>query len=225
MDNDRAPDHVELPDDGGVSQQQLHDVLRRSQDLGFLGPGSVEDHARHSLAFLRIIEERDQEDLRILDLGSGGGVPGLVLALALPRAQVALLDAMQRRCRFLEEAVATLDLGASVDVWCGRAELLARDPALRGGFDVVIARSFGPPPVTAECAVGFLTPLSGALLVSEPPVRDATRWPESGLSILGLELGELRQTEGATVQVIRSTGVPDERYPRRTGVPAKRPLF
>lgn len=231
MDNDRAPDHVERPGEDDQSERQLHDVLHRSQGLGFLGPGSVEEHSLHAQVFLRIIEDRmlhdlpSRDHLRILDLGSGGGVPGLVLARALPRAQVVLLDAMQRRCRFLEEAVTTLQLAVSVDIWCGRAELLARDQAARGGFDVVVARSFGPPAVTAECAVGFLRPMSALLLVSEPPVQDETRWPESGLSMLGLELGERRSTEVATVQVIRSTAAPDERYPRRTGVPAKRPLF
>ena len=136
-----------------------------------------------------------------------------------------LLDAMQRRCRFLEEAVSTLGLDASAEVRCGRAEVLAHDPELRGGFDVVIARSFGPPGVTAECAVGFSAPLRGVLLVSEPPSQHATRWPDSGLSMLGLELGERRSTDVATVQIIRSVAAVDDRYPRRTGVPAKRPLF
>ena len=231
MDDDRIPEHVAPVHEDGVSSGPLHDVLRRSQDLGFLGPGGVEEHVRHAQAFLQIIEERlgahpsSSDHLRILDLGTGGGIPGLPVALAFPGSRMVLLDAMQRRCRFLEEAVSSLGLGASAEVRCGRAEVLARDPALRSGFDVVIARSFGPPGVTAECAVGFLRPLRGVLLVSEPPSQHALRWPSSGLSMLGLELGERRSTDVATVQLIRSVARVEDRYPRRTGVPAKRPLF
>lgn len=224
VNNGDDPDHVEPTARTGM-QQQLHEVLRNSQDLGFLGPGSVEAHTRHTQAFLQIIVERGQDRQRLLDLGSGGGVPGLVLALALPHADLVLLDVMQRRCRFLEQAVDKLSLSSRVEVKCGRAELLARDPSLRHGFDIVIARSFGAPAVTVECAVGFLKPASGELLVSEPPTPDPSRWPASGLEMLGLELGERRSTEVATVQTIRSVHEPDERYPRRTGVPAKRPLF
>ncbi len=231
MDAEPVADHVEPADVNDESSRPLHDVLGRSQELGFLGPGRVEDHVRHAQAFLQIVEEHVLDDpsgaehLRVLDLGSGGGIPGLAIAVAFPRIRTVLLDAMQRRCRFLEEAVSTLQLDVSAEVVCGRAEVLARDPRLRGTFHVVIARSFGPPAVTAECAVGFLIPSRGVLLVSEPPSPDMTRWPASGLSRLGLEVVERRSTEVATVQIVRSVAAVDARYPRRTGVPAKRPLF
>jgi 16S rRNA (guanine527-N7)-methyltransferase len=90
---------------------------------------------------------------------------------------------------------------------------------------VVVTRSFGPPSVTAECAVGFLQSPGGRLLVSEPPTPDAGRWSVDGLGLLGLAIGARVQRGGATVQVLSSTTALDERYPRRTGVPDKRPLF
>ncbi len=219
------------PDDG-VEQMTSHlvlddallDVLEESRRLGFLGPGPVTGHIRHATTFLAQMSEPG----RVLDLGSGGGVPGLVLAVALRSTSFVLLDAMQRRCRFLDDAVTALGLSSRVSVRCGRAEELAHDPALRAQFDVVVVRSFGPAAVAAECAVGFVAPSTGRVLVSEPPSSDpgrASRWPTGGLGTLALELGDRWSTSHGTVQVLRSTGVVDERFPRRTGVPAKRPLF
>jgi 16S rRNA (guanine527-N7)-methyltransferase len=106
----------------------------------------------------------------------------------------------------------------------GRAEDIARQPAYRQAFGVVTARSFGPPAVTAECGAPFLVE-GGLLVVAEPPAEDPTRWPASGLARLGLAVGDRIHADGGTVQVLRAVAGVDERYPRRVGVPAKRPLF
>lgn len=164
---------------------------------------------------------------RVLDLGSGGGVPGLVLATARPELEVTLLEARRRACRFLREAVAELGL-AGVDVVESRAEEAARRPDLRETFDAVVSRSFGPPAVTAECAVGFLRP-SGRLVVSEPPADEeggglAARWPADGLEQLGLGVpvpGGGPQASFAVLEKLRG----DDRWPRRVGIPLKRPLW
>jgi 16S rRNA (guanine527-N7)-methyltransferase len=145
-------------------------------------------------------------------------VPGLVLALHWAGSTWTLVDAMERRCRFLEEAIEELGLARRARVVQGRAEDLGREPSLRGRFDVVTARSFGPPAVTAECGAPFLV-VGGRLLVSEPPT-DRARWPDE-VGLLGLAVEPRR----GSVQVLtQATSCPD-RYPRRTGVPAKRPLF
>ncbi|MGH9010738.1 MAG: RsmG family class I SAM-dependent methyltransferase [Acidimicrobiia bacterium] len=163
---------------------------------------------------------------RVLDLGSGGGLPGLVLATYRPELELILLEARQRPCRFLREAVSALDL-TQVTVVEARAEDAARRPNLRESFDAVVARSFGPPAVTAECAVGFLRP-GGGLVVSEPPgdeERDAAaRWPQPGLEELGLSPPATGGGTGGSFVVIEKTR-PDDRWPRRVGVPAKRPLW
>ena len=103
-----------------------------------------------------------------------------------PAARGVLLDAGQRRGEFLREGVERLDLGDRVEVGAGRAEVLAREPSLRAAFDLVVARSFGAPAVTAECAVGFLR-AGGALVVTEPPASSGStdRWPVEGLARLG----------------------------------------
>ena len=198
----------------------VHDALlaqlERSRQLGFLGPGAVDAHLRHSEAYLGALQGITGT---VVDLGAGGGVPGLVVAVARPDLHLVLLDAMAKRCRFLEEAVATLGLRAEVVE--GRAEEIARS-GWRGQVDAVIARSFGPPAVTAECAAPLLR-VGGRLVVSEPP-EVASRWPAAELSVLGLR-PTARPTTSATLQVLEQIAPCPDRYPRRTGIPAKRPLF
>lgn len=160
---------------------------------------------------------------RVLDLGSGGGVPGLVLAHTLPGLELVLLDAGSRRSRFLREAVAGLGLGHRIEVVEDRAESAARHPLWREAFDTVVARSFGPAGVTAECAVGFLR-TGGWLVVSEPPDGGGSRWPVDGLEELGFAPATNREADGfgvARMEKVRS----DDRWPRRVGIPAKRPRF
>lgn len=200
---------------------RLMSVLERSRTLGFLGPGPLMFHVEHALDFLVAGELRGD----VLDLGCGGGVPGLVLALERPSLRFTLLDAMERRCRFLRSAVEELELTGRVDVLCGRAEELAREPGRRGVYGTVVARSFGPPAVTAECGVGFLQGAGSRMLVSEPPASTGDRWPPEGLAALQLHRGPLLTGEVASVQVLELQGPVSERFPRRTGVPAKRPLF
>lgn len=203
----------------------LVEVLTRSRSLGFLGPGPVEDHIRHGLAFAEVVPSAPA---RALDLGAGGGLPGLVLAThRWPACRWTFLDAQTRRTAFLEEAVAELGLGQRVAVVTDRAERTGRSADQRGSYDLVVARSFGPPAVSVECAAPLLRP-GGLLVVSEPPTAAADRWPTAGLAGAGCSPAQHRTVVGdpeTHLVVITRTGDPIERLPRRVGVPAKRPLF
>jgi 16S rRNA (guanine527-N7)-methyltransferase len=109
-----------------------------------------------------------------------------------------------------------------------RAEEHARVAGERGAYDLVVARSFASPGVTAECAAPLLR-LGGHLVVSEPPSGDpADRWPSGALGQLGL--GEpagvvVDGPEPTHLVRIRLETPTADRYPRRVGIPAKRPLF
>jgi 16S rRNA (guanine527-N7)-methyltransferase len=193
-------------------------ALERARSLGFLGPGPAADHIAHADGFLAGLEGVTG---LVIDLGSGGGVPGLVVAVARPDLEVVLLDALAKRCRFLEDAVAALEASARVRVAHGRAEVLGRTE-LRGTAQAVLARSFGPPAATAECAAPLLA-VGGRLLVSEPP-DGGDRWPAEPVGRLGLEPGPLVSTT-PHVRVLHQVGPCPDTAPRRDGLPAKRPLF
>jgi 16S rRNA (guanine527-N7)-methyltransferase len=201
--------------------RSLIGVLEESRALGFLGPGPVVEHARHALAMAEFVGPVRGP---VLDLGAGGGVPGLVLAECWPEQRIVLLDAMHRRCEFLVRAADTLGLATRVTVVEGRAELVAREAEHREAYGLVVARAFGSPAVTAECAVGFLRP-DGRLVVSEPPDVGEGRWPAQRLDQLGLSKTRTAKAGGAGfVELSRLDGL-DPRWPRRTGVPGKRPLW
>ncbi len=158
------------------------------------------------------------------ELGSGGGVPGLPLALHFPQCRWGLVESSVRRAAFLREAVAVLDLHSRVAVVEGRAEDVGRWPAWRGRCDLVVARGFGPPAVVAECAAPLLVP-GGRAVVSDPPGGYPARWPAEGLALLGMVPDAPVVAGGWAYQVLRQEQPCPERYPRRVGVPAKRPLF
>ena len=202
----------------------LLEILEEARTRGYLGPEPVERHLEHSTSLADAIGPFDGT---FLDLGSGGGVPGLVLAMHWPRAHGVLLESQLRRCAFLETAIARLGFGQRVTVRCGRAEHLARDPELRGALDLVVARSFGRPSVTAECGVGFLRG-GGRLVVSEPPEGTTDvgeRWPPEGLAQFGLGTPLLVRSKGAGAVVMAAQGPPDDRWPRRDGRPTKSPRW
>ncbi len=200
----------------------LDQVLAQQQARGVLGPDPAVTQRAHSRGFAAAL---GAVPVRVVDLGSGGGVPGLVLAAECwPAAAVVLLDASQRRCTYLELCVADLGLGGRVDVHWARAEEAGRDPALRAAHDAVVARSFGPPAVVAECAAPLLA-VGGALVVSEPPEGSEGRWDPGALGRLGLELEGSWHLDGSWFTRLRQVAPCPPAHPRRPGVPARRPLF
>jgi 16S rRNA (guanine527-N7)-methyltransferase len=212
-----------MQEDADVQAEGLVGVLFRSRELGFLGPGDIEEQRSHSRAFGELVGPFSGE---FLDLGAGGGLPGLVLLDLWPSATAVFLDAQERRCRFLRESIETLGWEDRVEIRVGRAEVLSRAAELRGRFDLVVARGFGPPPVTAECAVAFLRP-GGRLSVTEPPDDASTgsRWETEGLATLGFGAASVRRAVRAGVAEMILEQPVDDRWPRRDGVPGKRPLW
>ena len=214
---------------------KLEAVLREAQRSSLIGGGPIETQLAHAQAFLRVLL-LEEPCGPVLDLGSGGGLPGLVLALADQRLQLSLVDSSRRSADFLRWAVAELGVSARVETLNARAEDLGRDDTYRGYFAVVVARSFGPPAVTAECAAPFLQ-VDGRLIVAEPPADtsrpsgltalgapDSDRWPRQGCLQLGL-VPETAVSQPFAFAVLRQNSPCPERYPRRSGIPSKRPLF
>lgn len=198
-------------------------ALEESRARGFLGPGAVEPQIEHATGFAQCWEEIfSHSPGNLLDLGSGGGLPGLVLVQRWD-CRTVLLDSMVKRMNFLREVLTWPGAPDDVEVITARAESVARDPALEVSFNLVTARSFGPPAVVAECATRFLC-LGGALVVSEPPEDDHQRWESNVLETIGFE-DQGRVRHGAAYRVLIKVAPTPEELPRDVGVPGKRPLF
>ena len=162
----------------------------------------------------------------VIDVGSGGGLPGLPLKLAVPHLQLTLLEADTRKASFLVQACARLEL-RDVEVVNRRAEEAAHDPKLREHFDAAVARALADLPVLAELCLPFVR-IGGRLLAQK------TRGVDLGLAERAIRLtgggdasvvdapSKLR-SQGAIVIVHKLRPTPPE-YPRRPGVPARKPL-
>lgn len=195
-------------------------LIGEAQQRGFVGTAPIDHAVAHARGFA---EALDVAPSSFVDLGSGGGLLGLVLAELWPAVAAVLVDANRKRCVFLRNAVTRLGLDARVTVVEERAEVVGRDPEHRGRHPLVVARSFGAPAVTAECAAPLLK-VSGRLVVSEPPEDGSDRWPVEGLELVGLRQDRTYRSPFHYRVMVQDEPCP-ERYPRRVGIPAKRPLF
>jgi 16S rRNA (guanine527-N7)-methyltransferase len=200
-----------------VIEARLLEVLEEAQARGFVGPGPIEAHlgvARSGMELLAGVTSA-------VDLGSGGGALGLPLAVWGPPVSWVLVESSTTRASFLRRAVGRCGLEDRVAVLAMSAEVVGRDPSHRGGHDLVVARSFGPPATTAECASPLLR-RGGHLAVAEPPEgQGGERWSDAEVGELGLAV----RHQIGSFRVLEQVGACPDRFPRRTGVPRRRPLF
>ena len=159
------------------------EALRESQRLGFLGARPVDQAADHAAAFAAALGDL-RPGTRLIDLGSGGGLPGLVLAELLPQCSILLVDRRQKRTDFLQRAVRRLGFD-HVSVREADATTIARDVGTgdEQPFDAVTARGFGPPEATLRLARQLVTD-DGTIVISEPPTGE--RWDQPLLAELCL---------------------------------------
>lgn len=190
-------------------------------------------HFAESLALLAALRSAgvlpEGEAITLVDLGTGGGFPGLPLRIAEPALQLTLVEAQARRCRFLETVVAALGLDG-VRVVQARAEDAGREPALREGFEVATARALASLDVLVEYALPLLRP--GGVLAAPKGSRapEELADAQAAITALGgtfeasLPLSLPEDAPPQQVLLVRRTGALDARYPRRAGLPSRRPL-
>jgi 16S rRNA (guanine527-N7)-methyltransferase len=194
---------------GGQTAPELVAALEDAQRLGFLGSRPITEVIEHARGFVRALEGRGT--IRsVLDLGSGGGVPGLVIAHDLPTTHVTLLDRRSKRTDALERVVRRLGWQDRVEVVCQDADTFGPDAS----FDAVVARGFGPPAVTLSCAARLVRP-GQPIVNSDPPGAD--RWDDELLDGLGLHR-VLSSDSGPAIAA--PAGPPDDGERRLTGLVA-----
>lgn len=167
---------------------QLEAALTAIAARGAIGERSLPVAIAHADQFAAAVPPTAK---RLADLGSGGGLPGLVVAVRCPWLLVTLVERRSRRADLLRRAVRSLGMDDRVTVADSDVREVAE--AAPHTFDVVTARSFAAPPITVRWAGALLVP-GGLLIVSEPPEENAERWPagllaDHGLVDLGREQG------------------------------------
>ncbi len=162
----------------------------------------------------------------LVDVGSGAGLPGIPIKIARPELEVTLIEADQAKAAFLVHACAALQL-EYIDVVALRAEDAGHDPRLREAFDVAVARALAPLPVLVELCLPLVR-VGGRVLAQKTEAED----PASAARAIQLLGGELTGVKSApsgarlagTVVVIEKVRPTPARYPRRPGVPGRKPL-
>ncbi len=179
---------------------------------------AYERHVADALAGLPLV---DATEGPIVDVGSGTGVPGLVLALMRPERPVHLVESVQKKAAALRAIAVELGAG-NVDVHDERAEDLARGPA-RDAYGLAVCRALAPPPVAVELCLPLVR--AGGTLVIWAGAVDDDAVARTARTVGG-ELARIEPAPGARrcFVVVAKTGATPAGFPRRTGLAAKRPL-
>lgn len=185
---------------------------------------------RHFLDSLTcLLVTGDLNGRRLIDIGSGAGFPGLPLKIMQPDLALTLVESVGKKTTFLQAVVAELQL-ADVDILSARAEDLGQDPAYRAGYDWAVARAVAPLPVLLEYLLPFCRVGGAALAQKGVQAAGELAAAKHALAVLGGGAPRLtpvnlpgQENAGAIITVEKLRETPAE-YPRRAGLPAKRPL-
>lgn len=169
------------------------------------------------------------ESGRFVDVGSGAGFPGIPLKIAFPSLRATLIESTAKKTAFLVHLKDELRL-ADVDVRRGRAETLAHQPELREGFDLVLVRAVASMAVLAELTLPFCR-VGGAVIAQKSVcIEGELRQAGKAIETMGGRLKEVKEVaveelgQARVLVVLEKTGPTPDRFPRRPGMPSKRPL-
>jgi len=168
--------------------RSLEDVLGTAQRLGTLGSLPIPDVIAHSRQFVDALAGITGS---VMDIGTGAGVPGLIIAVDRPDLTLVLTDRREARMDALARGVTAMGIRDRVTVLTSDVATLGQSSEHAATYDAVVCRGFASPDVTATLARPLLKN-GGTLIVSEPPTFDPSRWPADLLNRLGFDPPEYR---------------------------------
>ncbi|HEY64034.1 MAG TPA: 16S rRNA (guanine(527)-N(7))-methyltransferase RsmG [Caldilineae bacterium] len=166
---------------------------------------------------------------RVIDVGTGAGLPGLALKIVWPQLRLTLLEATAKKVRFLEHVIAELNF-REVAAIHARAEELAHQPEHRETYDLALARAVAPLAPLLELTLPFLQIGGWLLAYKGPAVATEVMAAERALAVLGGELHRVIPVEvpylaeERFIVAVRKVRPTPERFPRRPGIPVRKPL-
>ena len=189
-------------------------------------PGLVSRPAAELIDDSLVLAAHIADARRLVDVGSGGGLPGLPLKIVRPDLEVTLIEADQDKAAFLVQAAARLDL-RGVEVLAVRAEDAGHNPRYREAFDVAVARALAPLPTLVELCLPLVR-VGGRLLAQKTEKEDVARAARA-VEVLGGRLGAAigaasRARGSGVIVVVEKIGPTPRAYPRRPGLPSRKPL-
>lgn len=187
----------------------------------------VEKHFLDSLCLIKSIDL--EKPLKILDLGTGAGFPGIPLKIAFPNLEIVLMDSLNKRVLFLEEVISELSL-VNISVEHGRAEEIARKPEYREQFDVCVSRAVANLSTLSEYCIPFVKQEGMFISYKSGEIDEEVVHAENALHLLGSEIQDINKfvlpgTEiWRSLVIIKKNSRTSKTYPRKAGTPTKDPL-
>jgi 16S rRNA (guanine527-N7)-methyltransferase len=222
-----------------LTETQLSAFERYSQELiawnqrvnltGIIEPDEIlVKHFLDSLSIFQVLP-KPSSNLSLIDVGSGAGFPGLPLKIVMPDLRLTLLEATRKKTTFLQHIMQVLDL-TGVTVLTDRAEEAGHRPDQRESYDVAVARAVAPLPVLVEYSLP-LVKIGGRVIVQKGQhPADEIKAAANALGILGGKVGQILPVavpglaaERHLVVIQKNKATPPQ-YPRRSGLPAKKPI-
>lgn len=172
---------------------------------------------------------KEGKGLSIMDVGTGGGFPGIPLKIAFPDCRITLLDSLNKRVKFLEEVFGALGL-TDICAVHGRAEDLGRNGSLREQYDVAVSRAVANLSTLSEYCLPFVKPGGVFISYKSGEAEEEIRSAEHAVSILGGKIREVHpfllpgtDIKRSFVLIGKEKKTPGK-YPRKAGLPSKEPL-
>lgn len=225
-----------LPADASYRLFQFTGFLAAyNKHTNLMSPGAekkiVEEHIADSLSLVKYINASPNGNNRLIDIGSGAGFPGMILAIAMPELKVTLVESIEKKCNFLQQCIKTMSMEERVTVLNERAEILSRTKEWREQFSYATARAVGNFSLIAELALPFLH-LGGQILAQRSKLQVEAEMPSySTISRqLGGKLDEIihlptdMSNRELCVIVIKKTDHTFDKYPREFTIIQKNPL-
>lgn len=189
----------------------------------------MKKHFADSLSIVKAFSKIRTEKLKVIDIGTGAGFPGIPLKIVFPQIELTLLDSLQKRLKFLQEVIDQLELG-EVELIHGRAEDFCKPSMKREQYDLCVSRAVANLATLSELCLPYVKVGGKFIPYKSEKAEEEVREAQKAIPLLGGEVKEQIEFElpesniGRTLVVIEKKNITPKKFPRKAGMPAKEPI-
>ena len=189
----------------------------------------MKKHFADSLSLVKAYSEIRTEKLKVIDIGTGAGFPGIPLKIVFPQIELTLLDSLQKRLKFLQEVIDQLGLG-EVELIHGRAENFCKPSMKREQYDLCVSRAVANLATLSELCLPYVKVGGKFIPYKSEKAEEEVKAAKKAIGLLGGEVKDQIEFElpesniGRTLVVIEKKNATPKKFPRKAGMPAKEPI-